>query len=144
LGLDTSPVQWRLPLLGGGVALVLTNLANLNVRAVASALFRIAPTFPPLASPVSVIFLTSVAVIVASVVFAVLTRVSTQPDVTFIRTAMAVLPLTWLLPLLVASRFPGASVAAVVTLLVMHSVTAVLTVAVLIWLSRPAVGVKRS
>ncbi len=118
--------------LAGLIAFVFSVVANILVRAVVVAVFPISPLFQALESAQPVIFLTFVGVLGATIVFAVLTRL-TQHAVVVFRLLSAVLLLLSFVPniLMLTTNGPGATVPAVASLMVMHVITAVLTVGLL-------------
>jgi hypothetical protein len=118
--------------LAGLVAVVLAVVGNVIVGTLAQALFEIPPQFAPFELPRYVLF-TVIGVIGATVVFAVLARMSQRPIPIFQRVAVVVLLLSFIpdLAMLFTDAVPGATVPGVVTLMVMHVVAAVVAIIVL-------------
>ena len=113
----------------GAIALVSSVVANLLVRAGASALFDIPPEFPPLQGAGPVVFFSVIGVLAALGVFAGIGGVSSRPVPVFRIVAGVVLvvsfiPDLWLLTESGAASFPGATPAGVGTLMLMHVVSA--------------------
>ena len=114
-------------------ALLISLVVNLGLRAVALLTLDIPSEFSPLQTPGPVIVLTSVGVIAAVGVFALLRRFSSQPIQLFRRIAAVALvvsfvPDFWLLTEGAAGAFPGATVAGVATLIAQHIATAAIVV----------------
>jgi hypothetical protein len=115
--------------LGAIMAVVGAVAATLATRALLLTVLDVPPEFPPLAGPGPTIFLTVVGAVGAVVVFAILGRVSSRPVARFRRVALialvlSFLPDVWLLTDGAAGAFPGATPAAVGTLMVLHIVAA--------------------
>lgn len=105
------------------VALVINTVIALSART----LFAVAPAFLPL-QPVALIPTTVAAVAGAVIVFGLLMRWSQQPKRLFVRIAVIVLAIS-LLPdvlLLFVPLYPGATIAGVGTLMLMHVLTGLL------------------
>ncbi|MBD95834.1 MAG: hypothetical protein CL482_16495 [Acidobacteria bacterium] len=128
--MDDGPEQRRGSFVkSGAIALVLSVVANLLVRAGASALFDIPPEFPPLQGAGPVVFFSVIGVLAALGVFAGIGGVSSRPVPVFRIVAGVVLvvsfiPDLWLLTESGAASFPGATPAGVGTLMLMHVVSA--------------------
>lgn len=122
---DPSKV-WRV----GGLAILASAVANAVVYFIASALVRFPPEFPPLASVVPPILFTVMFTLVAVVVFAVVARRSSQPVRLYRIIAVVALILSFIPDLTLPGNpmFPGATPAAIGTLVVMHFVAAAITV----------------
>jgi len=111
-------------------------VATLAVRAAALAVFDIPTAFEPLAVAVPTVFLTVVGVVAGLVVAVAVDRWSARPVPLFRRFAVAALLLSllpdfWLLTDSGREAFAGATVPAVVTLMVQHVAAA----AVVIWVA---------
>ena len=109
-------------------------IATLAVRWVALATLDISAEFPPLAGPGPTIFFTVVAALGATGVFGVIRRRADRPEHLFRWIAIWVLLLSslpdlWLLGDGAADAFPGATLAAVGVLTLMHVAAA----AVIVW-----------
>lgn len=112
-------------------ALLASVIANLAVRWVALAAFDIAPEFPPLQGPGPVVFFTVVGVIAAVAVYATLGwlgRASLFQVIAIIALVLSLAPDVWMLTEAARPAFPGATVASVGTLMLMHVVAAVIVV----------------
>ena len=126
----------RVPLsrvwLAGGAAYVLSLLANALVRVVVKAVFPISPLFLALEEWNGIFFLTFVGVLGATIVFAILTRV-TRHAVKLFRGLAVIFLLLSFVPniLMLTTNGPGATVPAVASLMAMHVVTAIITVGLL-------------
>lgn len=118
--------------LAGLVAVVLAVVGNVIVGTLAQALFEIPPQFAPFQLPRYVLF-TVIGMVGATIVFAVLPRVSQRPISLFQRVAVVALVLSFIpdLAMLFADAVPGATVPGVVTLMVMHVVAGVIAIVVL-------------
>ena len=126
-----GPRAWRLWLRTVLGALA----ATLAVRAAALGAFDIPVEFQPLAVTGPTMFLTVVGVGAGLVVAVVVDRVSERPVPLFRRIAVAallvsLLPDFWLLTESGAEAFPGATVTAVVTLMVQHVAAATVVILV--------------
>jgi hypothetical protein len=121
----------------GPLAIVAAVAANLLIRLVAVALFDISPEFMPLqwGPP---IFFTTIGVIGAIVVFAIVARFSKRPVRLFRTIALVVLVLSFIpdVLLLTSNSMPGTSPAAVLALMAMHVVTWAISVGLLTRLAR--------
>ncbi len=120
---------WR----SGLTALVAAVVANVALWWVSNAALAIPPEFPPLIGPAPTIFFTTVGVLGGVVTFALIRRFAEHPVRTFPFVAAAALALSlvpdvWLWSDGAAAQFPGASVTAVVVLMVMHVVAAAIVV----------------
>lgn len=118
--------------LAGGAAFVFSLLANALVRIAVKAVFPISPLFLALQEWQGVIFLTFVGVLGATVVFAILVRL-TKHAIKLFRGLAVILLLFSFVPniLMLTTNGPGATVPAVGSLMVMHVVTAAITVGLL-------------
>ena len=86
--------------------------------------------FPPLSLPPVLLF-TVLGVVGATVVYAVLQRLTARPDRTFAIVAAVVLLISFVPDLTFARTLPGATTTGIVLLMVMHVVAAVVSVAIL-------------
>lgn len=122
------------PLFAAGfMALAGALIATLLVRVAALAIFDIPPEFLPLAEPGPTIFFTAVSTLGAIGTWALMRRLVSGPDRAFRWLAWIVLlvsfvPDLWLLTDGAATAFPGATVPAVGTLMLMHVVAAAVIV----------------
>ena len=118
--------------LAGGAALVISLLANAIVRTVMVVIFPISPLFRALSTWDTIIIFTLVGVFGATVVFAILARLTKQAIKLF-RWLAAFLLLLSFVPniLMLTYNGPGATVPAVISLMVMHVITAGITVGLL-------------
>jgi hypothetical protein len=121
----------------GLLMIVLSIAGNAIVRTITMALFDIPPEFRPLAWS-QFIFFTVVGAVGATVVFAIVARLSQRPIRLFRRIAIGVLLISFLpdIGLLVGRPFPGITVPGVLSLMVMHVVSAVVAVGLLTRLAR--------
>ena len=108
--------------------------ANLVLRAAGTAVFDVPPEFEPLATPGPTVFLTVVGVAAGLGVAAAVQKRSAQPVRLFQRIVVVALLLSlvpdlWMLTGAGGEAFPGATVAAVVILMVQHVAAA----AVVLW-----------
>ncbi len=114
-------------------ALAASVIANVAIWWVSNAALAIPPEFPPLIGPAPTIFFTTVGVIGGVAAFAVIRRFFDQPVRLFRLVAagalgLSLVPDVWLWSDGAAAQFPGASVTAVVVLMVMHVVAAAIVV----------------
>lgn len=127
-----AEIDWRRLAAAGVVAAVLSVAANALVRAVALMLFDISPELRPFTWPQLSMF-TMIGVAGATLVYALVVRRARRPTTTFRKIAIVVLLLS-LLPdvgLLVSQAIPGMTTPAFWALVIMHVVTAAITVATL-------------
>ena len=140
--MTASPERGKAPgsLRNSGLkALVASLAATLVVRSLALAAFAIPPEFPPLMGPGPTIVFTAAGAIGATAVLAAIRRRSERPALLFRRVAFWTLlasfvPDLWLLTDAAAPAFPGATIAGVGTLMVMHLAAA----AAIVWALAPA------
>jgi PPOX class probable F420-dependent enzyme len=127
-----APTRGRPLALRWLLATVSSVIVNEALRAGAVTVLAVPPAFAPL-SRWAVVFWTVVGVTGGATVFAVLLRYALRPVQVFRKVAVVALVLSWIpdLWLLVARPLPATPPAAVGALMLMHAVTAVLTVAVL-------------
>jgi hypothetical protein len=118
--------------LAGLLAVVLATALNVLLWAAARSLFEISDDMTALTTAVPTVFFTIIGVVAATVVYAIMQRRAHQPRRTFTRVALIALAVS-LLPdiALLASDQPGASAAAVGTLMAMHFVAAAVCIVVL-------------
>ena len=119
--------------LAGGAALVLSLLANAIVRTAMVVIFPISPLFSARCRTWdTIIIFTLVGVFGATVVFAILARL-TKHAIKLFRWLAGFLLIVSFVPniLMLTSNAPGATVPAVISLMVMHVITASITVGLL-------------
>ena len=109
--------------------LLVAVIGNLLLRIVALAIFEIPPEFAPLAIAGPTVFFTAIGVIAAVAVWLLVGRVSARPVQLFRKIAIAalllsLLPDVWLLTDAAADAFPGATIPAVITLMLQHGLAA--------------------
>ena len=118
--------------LAGGAAFVLAAIANVIVRTVVMALFPISPLFLALETWQPIIVFTLVGVFGATVVFAIIARFTARAVIIYRWLAGVLLVLSFIPNvLMLVADAPGATLPAVISLMVMHVVTAVITVGLL-------------
>ncbi len=126
----SRPVRlWR----SGLTALAAAVVANVALWWVSNAALPIPPEFPPLIGPAPTIFFTTMGVIGGVATFALIRGFGDHPVRLFRRVAagalvLSLVPDVWLWTDGAAAQFPGASVTAVVVLMVMHVVAAAIVV----------------
>jgi hypothetical protein len=129
--------------LATAIALVLAIPLDLAIEAFARQAFAVSPDFEPFQGTVATY--TAGGVLLASVVFAVLRRFVGDADRVYVRLAIIALVLSWIPDVaLLVIHDPGATVPAVASLMVMHTVTAALVVTLLVRIARPASAIGRS
>jgi hypothetical protein len=128
--LPLSPALQRSLPARGALAVGVAVLANVAVVVAADAV-GLAPGFDPL-SPPSVVFLSAVGAVGATVVYAGLRRYVDRPDRTFVRVAAVVLLASFLPDIGLLSADPAATVPGVVLLMFMHVVVAAVSVGLLV------------
>ena len=118
--------------LAGGAALVFSLLANAIVRTVMVVVFPISPLFRALSTWDTIIIFTLVGVFGATVVFAILARL-TKHAIKLFRWLAGFLLVVSFVPniLMLTLDAPGATVPSVISLMVMHVITASITVGLL-------------
>jgi hypothetical protein len=123
-------------LLATATALVLAVPLDLAIEAFARQAFAVSSTFEPFQGTVAPY--AAGGVILAGATFAVMRRFVPDASRVYVRVAFVALVLSWIpdVALLVIHE-PGATVPAVASLMVMHAVTAVISVTLLVRLSRP-------
>lgn len=87
----------------------------------------VVPVFRPL-SYGSVLFLTAMGAIGATLAYAILARLASDPDRTFQILALVFLVLSFVPDFTLAPTFPGSTTAGIVVLMLMHVVVAVIAV----------------
>ena len=132
----TERVAYSRLLWVGPLAIVAAVVANLIVRTVAVAALRPDPRFMPLSLVMPIVF-TTIGVLGATIVYAVVGRFSRRPVTLFRRIALVTLVVS-LIPdfLLLGGGMPGASIATVAPLIVMHVVAWAIAVRLLTTLAR--------
>ena len=115
--------------LAGGAAFVISMIANVIVRTATMAFFPISPLFLALESWQPIAVLTLVGVFGATVVFAILARLTPHVIIIY-RWLAGILLLISFIPnvLMLIVDAPGATLPAVISLMVMHVLTAAITV----------------
>ena len=113
--------------------ILLAVVGNLLLRMGALTIFDIPPEFPPLAMPGPTIFFSVIGVGAWLAVALLVGRSAAEPVRSFRRIAIAALlvslvPDLWMLTDAAAEAFPGATLSAVVTLMLEHVLTAVVVV----------------
>ena len=120
--LTTATVSTGTLMKRGGLALVLSIVANWGVLSLVLGLALVAEfdalSFPP------VTLLTVLGVLGATVVYALLDRVAREPDLAFLKLAIAVLLLSFIPDIALLWVDADATVGAVVVLMVLHVTTA--------------------
>ena len=113
----------------GGAAFLLSLIANALVRILVKAVFPISHLFAALQEWQGIIFLTFVGVLGATVVFAILARLTKHAIRVFRGLALILLLLSFIPNILMlTTNGPGATIPAVGSLMVMHVITAGITV----------------
>lgn len=105
-------------------------LVNALVRLAALAVITVDPAFMPLQAT-AVLPATVVGAGAAVIVYALLARFTARPLSTFRTVAAIALPLSYLPDLALLAFMPGATLAAVLVLMLMHTLTAVIVVGLL-------------
>jgi hypothetical protein len=123
--------------LATALALLIAVPADLAVEAFARQAFAVSPDFPPFQGSVGPY--TAGGIVLAGVAFALVLRFFRDPVRAYVRLAIAALVLSWIpdVALLVINE-PGASVPAVASLMVMHTISAAIVVTLLVRLASPA------
>jgi hypothetical protein len=128
--------MWWVTLLTIGVA----SVANIVVYVIATALFE-GPRRFALLNPTSIVVSTAAFLVVAAIVYALMGRFAQRPIHLFRRVAFVTLLLSFLGPISTAYTLPtpdAPDTATVVTLMVMHTVAALITVGMFIRMARAA------
>ena len=123
--------------LATALALLIAIPVDLAVEAFARQAFAVSPDFPPFQGSVGPY--TAGGIVLAGVAFALVRRFFREPARSYVRLAIAALVLSWIpdVALLVINE-PGASVPAVASLMVMHTISAAIVVTLLVRLASPA------
>ena len=127
---ETRAIDWGRYALVGLATVVAAVLANVIVYFIGSMIVTYDPQFVILANPSGTIIFTVVPAIVAVLLYAVLLRFTANPARIFTIIAAMVLVLSWIPDLLYIPTLPGATVAQMVLLMIMHLVAAV----VIVWM----------
>jgi hypothetical protein len=121
--------------LATAIALVLAVPLDLAIEALARQAFAVSPEFQPFQGTVAPY--AAGGIILAGATFAVLPRFVRDASRVYVRVALVMLVLSWIPDAaLLVIHDPGATVPAVGSLMVMHAVTAAITVTLLVRLSR--------
>ena len=123
--------------LATAIALVLAIPLNLAIEALARQAFAVSPDFEPFQGTVAPY--AAGGVILAGVAFAVLRRFARDAARAYVRLAILALVLSWIPDVaLLFINEPGATVPAVASLMVMHTVAAAIVVTLLVRIAAPA------
>ena len=119
------------------IALVTAVPVDLAIEAVARQAFAVSPQFEPFQGTVGPY--TAGGVVLAGIAYALVRRFFRDADRVYVRLAIVALVLSWVpdIALLVIDE-PGATVAAVASLMVMHAVAATIVVTSLLRIASPA------
>jgi hypothetical protein len=121
--------------LATAIALVLAVPLDLAIEAFARQAFAVSPEFQPFQGTVAPY--AAGGIILAGATFAVVRRFVRGASRVYVRVALVMLVLSWIPDAaLLVIHDPGATVPAVGSLMVMHAVTAAITVTLLVRLSR--------
>jgi hypothetical protein len=117
----------------GLLAILLSVIATLVVRAIGVALITVSPEFVPLSMFQATVFFTVTGVLAAIIVFAIVGRFARQPVRTYTIIAIVALLLSLVPDVMIFvdpanAPFPGATQAGAVVLMVQHVVAAIVTV----------------
>jgi hypothetical protein len=117
----------------GLLAIVLSTVANLALRAIALTMSTVSPEFVPLSMPQPTIFFTVLGVLPAVLVFALVGRFVRRPARTYtiiaaIALLISLIPDVMMIVDPTSAPFPGGTVVNVITLMVQHVVAAVIVV----------------
>jgi hypothetical protein len=120
----------------GLLAIVLSVVANLIVRAMALQFITVSPEFIPLSEPGATFVFTTVGVLAAVAVFALVGRLTRQPArvysvIASIALLLSLVPNVAMLLDPASAPFPGSTVAGVIVLMLEHVVAAIVAVWVL-------------
>lgn len=117
----------------GGLAITLAAIANVILYYVADAVLAVPPGFRPF-HPVRVALLTILGGLGAVGAYAIVERKAEDPPRTFVTVAIVALLLSFIPDvLLLVTDQQGATIGGVATLMIMHTVAAVILVAGLTW-----------
>lgn len=117
------------------LAIAAASIANLIVYAIATALFAGPRQFSYLA-PLNIVVSTTIYLVVAAIVFALIGRFSKRPIRLFRVVAIVALVLSFAMPLSAMQFSPPADMTTVAILLVMHVVAAIITIVLFTTLAR--------
>jgi hypothetical protein len=119
------------------IALVIAVPVDLAIEAVARQAFAVSPDFEPFQGTVAPY--TAGGVILAGIAYAVVRPTFRNPDRLYLRLAIVALVLSWIpdVALLVINE-PGATVPAVASLMLIHTVAAAIVVTALLRIARSA------
>jgi uncharacterized protein DUF6069 len=123
-------IDWGRYALVGLATVVVAVLANVIVYFIGSMIITYDPQFVILANPSGTIIFTVVPAIVAVLLYAILLRFTANPARIFTIIAAVILVVSWIPDLLYIPTLPGATVAQMVLLMIMHLVAAV----VIVWM----------
>ena len=119
------------------IALVIAVPLDLAIEAFARQAFAVSPDFPPFQGTVAPY--TAGGLVLAGIAYAVVRRFFRDADRVYIRLAIVALVLSWIPDVaLLFINEPGATVAAVASLMVMHAVAAAIVVTSLVKIGAPA------
>jgi len=122
--------------LATAIALVVALPIDLAIEAFARQAFTVSPEFEPFQGTVAPY--AAGGVVLAAVAFAVLGRFVRDAGRTYVRLAFVALVLSWVPDVaLLVIHDPGATAAAIASLMVMHAVTALIVVTLLVRIARP-------
>ena len=126
---EARRVSMRKLLWVGPLALIASIAANLIIRFIALLLFNVSPEFPPF-FPGQIIFLTTISILVATIVFGIFARFSKHPVAWYRRIGIGVLLLSFVpdAGLLSQNMIPGTNTLSVGALVIMHIVTAAIVI----------------
>jgi len=117
--------------LATAIALAIAVPLNLAIEAMARLAFTVSPQFEPFQGTVAPY--TAGGVILAGIAYRVVRRFFREADRVYLRLAVVALVLSWIPDVtLLFINEPGATVPAVVSLMVMHAVTAAIVVTLLV------------
>ena len=117
------------------VAAALATPLDLVIEAVARQAFAVPPEFEPFQGTVAPYTIGGIAL--AAAAFAVVRRFARDVSATYLRLSIVALVLSWIPDVgLLVIHDPGATVPAVAALMVMHTTTAIITVAALLRIAR--------
>ena len=123
--------------LATAIALVIAVPLNLAIEAIARQVFAVSPEFEPFQGTVAPY--TTGGLILAGATFAVLRRFVRNAARVFVRLSIVALLLSWIPDVaLLFINEPGATVPAVASLMVMHTVAAAIVVTLLVRIAAPA------
>jgi hypothetical protein len=117
----------------GLIAVIGSVVVNLIIRAIGVAIIDVAPEFGPLADPTGTVIFTTVLVLIAVIVFAIVDRKAGNPVRMFNIIALIALIVSFVPDILLlvspeSAPFPGATPAAVIILMLQHVAAYAITV----------------